>query len=73
MQKFHRNFTRILTGHLIQFYKLQLLATTVLRSEVSRRNLAVLLADRVGLAADIKVNFPSSLSLYSSHQSLPKN
>ena len=34
---------------------LQLLATTVLRSEVGRRNLAVLLADRVGLAADIKV------------------
>ena len=34
---------------------LQLLATTVLRSEVGRRNLSVLLADRVGLAADIKV------------------
>ena len=35
---------------------LQLLATTVLRSEVGRRNLSVLLADRVGLAADIKVS-----------------
>ena len=33
------------------------MATTVLRSEVGRRNLAVLLADRVGLAADIKVDF----------------
>jgi len=35
----------------------KLLATTVLRSEVGRRNLAVLLADRVGLAADIKEQF----------------
>ena len=33
----------------------QLLASTVLRSEVGRRSLAVLLADRVGLAGDIKV------------------
>merc|ERR1712181_166979 len=35
----------------------KLLATTVVRSEVGRRNLAVLLADRVGLAADIKEQF----------------
>jgi len=35
----------------------QLLASTVLRSEVGRRSLAVLLSDRPGLSGDIKEQF----------------